>query len=104
MKYRLLFFLLPIAVLFAVTGIVMGLWNILLPEILGVKPISYWQAMGILVLSKILFGGFHSKPGKCSRWKERKLQHRMEQFSEEDKERFRQKMKERFGNSPFCRK
>ena len=41
------------------------LWNILLPDILGVKSINYWQAFGVLILSKILFGGmrFHKKNG-----------------------------------------
>ena len=38
-------------------AIVMGLWNALLPDILGVKTISFIQALGILLLSKILFGG-----------------------------------------------
>ena len=37
---------------------VMYLWNAILPEVLGVHIITFWQAMGILVLSKILFGGF----------------------------------------------
>jgi hypothetical protein len=41
----------------------MSLWNCLLPEILGVKSITFWQAMGILILSKILFGGFHFGKG-----------------------------------------
>ncbi|MCB4235216.1 hypothetical protein LDL59_09280 [Kaistella anthropi] len=45
-------------------GIVMWLWNALLPEIIGVKSIGFWQAMGILVLCKILFGGFGGKGGK----------------------------------------
>lgn len=40
------------------------LWNILLPDILGVKSINYWQSLGILLLSKILFGGFGDKT-KC---------------------------------------
>jgi len=38
--------------------IVMSLWNAILPAVIGVKLISFWQALGILVLSKILFGGF----------------------------------------------
>lgn len=37
---------------------VMLLWNWLIPEIFGVTPITYWQAVGILVLVKVLFGGF----------------------------------------------
>ncbi len=37
--------------------VVMSLWNALLPPILGVPVISFWQALGLLVLSRILFGG-----------------------------------------------
>lgn len=41
----------------------MLLWNALLPAVLGVSAITFWQALGILVLSKILFGGFHGGHG-----------------------------------------
>jgi hypothetical protein len=36
----------------------MALWNAILPQVIGVHTVTFWQAMGILVLSKILFGGF----------------------------------------------
>jgi len=39
--------------------IVMKLWNGILPDAVGVKPLTYWQAVGLLVLTRILFGGFH---------------------------------------------
>nr|WP_241763982.1 hypothetical protein [Winslowiella toletana] len=42
----------------AATTLVMLLWNALLPDIFGVKSISFFQALGLLILSKILFGGF----------------------------------------------
>jgi len=51
----------PIAIaagVFIFGSVVMLLWNGLLPAILGVKTITFWQAIGILVLSKILFGGW----------------------------------------------
>ncbi|MBI2417900.1 MAG: hypothetical protein HYV28_08355 [Ignavibacteriales bacterium] len=38
--------------------IVMLLWNALMPAIFNLASISFWQALGLLVLSKILFGGF----------------------------------------------
>jgi len=38
--------------------VVMLLWNQLLPSIFGIVAINFWQALGILILSKILFGGF----------------------------------------------
>ncbi len=42
--------------------IVMSLWNWLLPGIFGLPAIGFWQALGLLVLSKILFGGFRGGP------------------------------------------
>ncbi|MDR1897841.1 MAG: hypothetical protein LBR10_13735 [Prevotellaceae bacterium] len=39
-------------------AIVMLLWNVLMPAIFGVSAINIWQALGLLVLSRILFGGF----------------------------------------------
>jgi len=49
-----------ILVLLAVAGfsaIVMFLWNALLPDIFGIVSINFWQACGLLALSRILFGG-----------------------------------------------
>lgn len=49
------------AVLFVVLGLlVMSLWNALLPAITGVKAIGFWQALGILLLSRILLVGWVS--------------------------------------------
>jgi hypothetical protein len=50
--------LIGIAAVFLFSGIVMLLWNAILPDLIRVNPICYWQAMGLLILSKILFGGF----------------------------------------------
>lgn len=47
--------------IFAFGYITMHLWNWLMPEIFGLKMITYWQAMGLLVLGKILFSGFGGK-------------------------------------------
>jgi hypothetical protein len=38
--------------------LVMALWNWLLPAIAGLPAITFWQALGLLALSRILFGGF----------------------------------------------
>ncbi len=35
------------------------LWNWLMPEIFGLTTITYWQAIGLMIFSKILFGGFN---------------------------------------------
>ena len=42
-------------------AVVMWLWNAILPSLLDIKPITYWQSVGLLVLCKILFGNF--RPG-----------------------------------------
>ncbi|MCW5875996.1 MAG: hypothetical protein KIS85_03850 [Anaerolineales bacterium] len=40
--------------------VVQALWNWLLPELFGLPLITFWQALGLLVLSRLLFGGFGS--------------------------------------------
>lgn len=49
-----------ILILVLVAALVMQLWNWLLPELFGLHPISLTQALGLLVLSKILFGGWRT--------------------------------------------
>lgn len=48
--------------------IILWLWNWLMPDLFGLTEITYWQAVGIFILSKILFGGFGGggKSGKKS--------------------------------------
>lgn len=95
-----------IGMFFLITWIVMSLWNLLLPEIIGVKTISFWQAMGILVLCKILFGGFKGKfdGQKFRDWKNYK--HRIENsnMTDEEKARLKEIFQRKFGQNPFCKK
>jgi hypothetical protein len=46
---------------FAFSGLVMLLWNGIIHTVLNVGVITFWQAAGILLLSKILFGGFRGR-------------------------------------------
>ncbi|MCL1865454.1 MAG: hypothetical protein FWF73_06550 [Spirochaetes bacterium] len=58
---RKLIFLKPIVILAIAAGfsaIVMLLWNWLMPAIFGLGEIDYWQALGLLILSRVLFGHF----------------------------------------------
>src|SRR5207247_7884751 len=63
-RWKKMIFLAPLAMLgmllFIVIGgeIVLQLWNWLLPQLFGWRPITFWQALGILLLCRILFGGF----------------------------------------------
>src|SRR5260370_38385746 len=74
----------------AVLGfVVMSLWNWLAPAVFGLHTISLWQALGILILSKILFGGFRGRPGYGGHWR-RRMSDRWQQMSPWEREKFRQ--------------
>ena len=57
-------FLMPIGFLAVAAGfsaVIMLLWNWLMPTIFGLGVVNFWQALGLFVLSRILFGGFRFK-------------------------------------------
>ncbi|MCF8296230.1 MAG: hypothetical protein K9J13_01680 [Saprospiraceae bacterium] len=54
---------------------VMLLWNWLMPEIFGLVTITFWQAFGIIILSKFLFGAFHPGHKKSKRDEEKGKEH-----------------------------
>ena len=83
----------------AFSFVVMSLWNWLLPALFGVARITYWQAVGILVLSKILFGGVRGRGGPGGFWR-RRMMERWAQMTPEEREKFRAGLRGRCG--PFA--
>jgi hypothetical protein len=75
--------------------LVMGLWNALLPPLFGLKTLHFWQALGLLLLSRILFGGIHHRRGPGFHHRQRMIQ-RWERMTPEERERFRQGFRSRF--------
>lgn len=75
--------------------VVMSLWNWLLPAIFGIKAISYWQAMGLLVLSRILMGGFH-RHHRIHLHHRRRMFERWAQITPDEREKFREGIRGRF--------
>lgn len=76
--------------LFALLGLlVMSLWNALLPELIGVNSIGFWQSLGLLVLCRILFGGLGMRPGMFGRSR-RRMHERWMQMTPEQREQFMQ--------------
>jgi hypothetical protein len=65
---------------------VMLLWNWLAPTVFGLHPIGFLQALGILVLSRILFGGFHDRPRGGFRGDRRMLE-RWEKMTPEERQK-----------------
>ena len=83
-----------------VSGVVMLLWNALMPALFHLPVITWPQALGLLVLCKILFGGFKGG-GPRHHWKNKMKQHWMNMSSEE-KEKFKQDWSRRCGGrGPF---
>ncbi len=95
----LMFLILFIIALIAFGFVTMSLWNAILPAVLGVKAISFMQALGILLLSKILFGGFGGRRWRGGNAWKQKIKQRFENMTPEDKEKFKAEWKSRCGGS-----
>src|SRR5436190_834636 len=96
-----LFIIGAIAVVFIIGTVVMWLWNILVPELFHGPAITYWQAIGLLVLSRILLGSFgksyrSSHKRRWGRWKEK-----MESMNPEERAKMRELWRKRCGGYSF---
>jgi hypothetical protein len=100
-KWIWMAFLAPLGIaLFIVIGgeLVMHLWNWLLPPLFGWRQISFWQAVGLLALCRILFGGLGMRGSHRSNGR-RRMAERWEQMTPEEREKARQGFRGRCG--PF---
>lgn len=105
------------AIFLALIGwVVMFLWNALLPEIFGLPIINFWQAAGLLALSRIFFGnmkgGGHWKHHKYhydyngghGSWKRHwkaKWEAKWANMTPEEQQRLRERFRSKCGGSPF---
>ena len=100
-RFRLLIPLAVLAFLAILTVVVRDLWNGVLVDVLAVKTVTYWQALGLLLLARILFGGWPGRGrGFGSRWRERMMAKRWESLNPEQREHMRDEMRRRFGDWP----
>jgi hypothetical protein len=93
------FILLGLVFLTVLGFVVMSLWNWLVPGLFHGPIITFWQALGLLLLGKLLFGWHgHQRGGWGWRgdWKE-KMRRRMEAMTPEERERLKDKCRQRFG-------
>ncbi|MBX7242428.1 MAG: hypothetical protein K1X92_11820 [Bacteroidia bacterium] len=77
----------------------MYLWNAIIPDILPASPLTYWQAMGLFILSRILFGGFRFRPPGMGlppharqEWREK-----WANMTEEEKQKLKETWREKCG-------
>ena len=83
-----------LALVLAVGLAVMLLWNQLVPELFHGPELRYWQALGLLILSRLLVGGLRGGHGH---WRQRRWRERWEQMSPEERERLRASLASRCG-------
>ena len=92
---------LGILVVFLFGLITMSLWNWLVPVLFNGPVISFWQAMGLLLLSKILFWGFGGKrhwrhnQNTEAHWKD-KFYGKFSSMTPEERAALKEKMKEKW--------
>lgn len=112
-RLKRLIWMAPLAILAMVVFVTVGgvvvrlLWNWLLPPLFGLRAVTFWEALGILALCRILFGGFGFRGSDRSsarrRIRERveeRMAERWEHMTPEERERFRQGMRDRCGFDP----
>jgi uncharacterized membrane protein len=96
MKKKWIFLAPPMIAAFIAIGgeLVQHLWNWLLPALFGWRQITFWQAVGLLALCRILFGGggFGGRGSQRSNFR-RRMAERCEQMTPEEREKFRQGMR-----------
>jgi uncharacterized membrane protein len=97
-------FLAPVTiVIFIAIGgeVVLQLWNWLLPALFGWRQITFWQAVGLLALCRILFGGggFGGRGLHRSNFR-RRMAERWERMTPGEREKFRQGMRSRCFGAP----
>lgn len=102
---RRMFWIVPLAILGMLAFVAIGgavvqlLWNWLLPAIFGWRQVTFWQAVGLLALCRILFGGLGMRGGPRSSIR-RRMTERWEGMTPEEREKFRDAMRARWGFGP----
>jgi hypothetical protein len=103
-KGRFIFFPLMAAAFLALIGyVVMQLWNNLLPAIVDVGPVTFWQAIGLFLLCRILFG-FGCMGRRGGGRGGRRFAERFKNMDPEERARFQERCRghwaARYENSP----
>jgi hypothetical protein len=92
---------LALAAVALLSFVVMSLWNQLVPGLFGGPSLHFWQAAGLLVLSRLLVGGLRGHSGHWhGHWRNRMWRERWESMTPEERERLREKFKHRCGWGP----
>jgi hypothetical protein len=69
------------------SGVVMALWNWVMPATFGLPALTLGRAFALLVLSRLLLGGFSGGMGRRMHWRHR-MRERWDEMSPEQRDRF----------------
>jgi len=98
--FKILKIVVLVVLCFFVFGFVVEhVWNWLMPSVFGLRTITFLQAIGLIFLGKVLFGGFHRHGGGRwggGRWRQ-EMEARFANMTPEERERFRAGMSGRRG-------
>jgi hypothetical protein len=92
-KMILLFIVIAPVAIFIFGSIIMLLWNNVLVPVLHVSAVTFWQGLGILVLSKILFSSFKGGGGPNRFYMKQRMM--WNSMTPEQKEKFKEEWKNR---------
>jgi hypothetical protein len=98
MTRKPIYALLYLAILLTLSGVLSFLWNALIPGALHLPSINYWQALGLLILCRVLFGGLYFFPWR-SGWQGDNRQHllkdKIANMTEDERGAFKQEWRKR---------
>jgi ABC-type multidrug transport system fused ATPase/permease subunit len=102
-KKRVLILPFVIFVVAAFGFLTMILWNNLTPMIFHLPLINFWQALGLLVLTRLLFGGMgHHAAGHAFNLR-RNIRNKWEKMTPDERERFCQHVNHHHSRFDFGR-
>jgi hypothetical protein len=92
------FLVLGLAAVAVFSFVVMSLWNALVPALFHGPTLMFWQAVGLLILTRILFGGLRGRGGWHGRWRERMWRERWANMTAEERARLQERFHGRCGH------
>ena len=102
--FKIIKFVAIVAVATVALGfVVMSLWNALIPDLFHGPVLTFWQAVGLLLLSHILLRGWgrwrYGNGWRKERWRQR-FEEKLVGMTPEEREKFKEEWKKRCGWYP----
>jgi Ca2+/H+ antiporter, TMEM165/GDT1 family len=94
-KRKFLFLVFIPALILLMSAVVQYLWNSILPDVVHAGTISYWQSLGLLVLSRLLFGGFGGRGHRPHFGHSSPMKEKWMGMNDEERKKFREEWRSR---------